>query len=203
MERKSIPILLKATSPEGETKTFTSIGEAAKELGFSECGVGKAFHEKRNRIGEYELEWLDPELDVNPKLDVHPGAAKRIERLKKTFTQIVCTYCGRQLTREERVKNGFGIYKLNEKTGHLIEEHEVNSIYEGNKITGLSVSSLKNAADKGNAIITRRKDKQRFILYWQSIHERCFQIRKEERRLETRRKISEEVKRKKLEEEAL
>ena len=68
---------------------------------------------------------------------------KRIERLKKTFTQIVCTYCGRQLTREERVKNCFGIYKLNEKTGHLMEEHEVNSIYEGNKITGLSVSSLK------------------------------------------------------------
>ena len=198
MGRKSIPILLKATSPEGGTKTFTSIGEAAKKLGFSERGVGKAFHEKRNRIGEYELEWLESKPDVDPKLDVHPGAAKRIERLKKTFTQIVCTYCGRQLTQEERVKNGFGIYKLNEKTGHLMEEHEVNSIYEGNKITGLSVSSLKNAADKGNAIITRRKDKQRFILCcWQSIHERCFQIRNEGRWLEMRRKIREEVERKK------
>ena len=197
MGRKSIPILLKSTSPEGETKMFTSIGEAAKELGISERGVGKAFHEKRNRIGEYELEWLEPEPNVDPK------AAKRIERLKKMFTQIVCTYCGRQLTCKERVKNGFGTYKLNEKTGHLIEEHEVNSIYEAHKITGLSVSSLKNAADKGNAIITRRKDKQLFILYWQSIHERCFQIRKEERWLEIRRKISEEVKRKKLEEEAL
>ena len=165
MGRKSVPILLKAISPKGETKTFTSIGEAAKELGFSERGVGKAFHEKRNRIGEYELEWLEAEPDVDPKLDVHPGAAtKRIERLKKTFTQIVCKYCDRQLTRKERVKNGFGIYKLNEKTGHLMEEHEVISIYEGNKITGLSVSSLKNAADKGNAIITGRKDKQRFIL---------------------------------------
>ena len=191
MGRKSIPILLKATSPEGETKTFTSISKVAKELGFSKRGVGKAFHERKNRIGEYEREWLEPELDV------HPGAAKRIERLKKTFTQIVCTYCGRQLTREERLKNGFGIYKLNEKTGHLMEEHEVNSIYEGNKITGLSVSSLKNAADKGNAIITRRKDKQRFILCWQSIHERCFQIRKEERWLEMRRKIRKEAERKK------
>ena len=104
MGRKSKPILLKATSPEGETKTFTSIGEAAKELGFNERGVGKAFHEKRNRIGGYELEWLESEPDVHPKLDVHPGAAKRIERLKKTFTQIICTYCGRQLTREERVR---------------------------------------------------------------------------------------------------
>ena len=47
MGRKSIPILLKATSPEGETKMFTSIGEAAKELGFSEHGVGKAFHKKK------------------------------------------------------------------------------------------------------------------------------------------------------------
>ena len=117
--------------------------------------------------------------------------------MKKTLTQIICTYCGRQLTCEERVKNGFGIYKLNEKTGHLIEEHEVNSIYESNKITGLSVSSLKNAADKGNAIITRKNYKQSFILCWQSIHERCFQIRKEERWLEMRRKIREEVERKK------
>ena len=69
-----------------------------------------------------------------------------------------------------------------------------------NKITGLSVSSQKrNAADKGNAIKTRRKDKQRFILCWQSIHERCFQIRNEERWLEMKRKISEEEERKKLE----
>ena len=59
MGRKSIPTLLKVTSPEGETKMFTSIGKAAKELGFSERGVRKAFHEKRNRTGEYELEWLE------------------------------------------------------------------------------------------------------------------------------------------------
>ena len=168
---------------------FTSISEAAKELGFSECGVGKAFHEKGNRVGEYELEWLEPELDV------HPKAAARMERLKKTFTRTVCIYCGGPLTCEDRVKNGFGISKLSEKTGYPIEDH--NSIYEAHKITGLSASSLINAADKGNAIITRRKDKQRFILYWQSIHERCFQIRKEETRLEKRRKISKEMKRKK------
>ena len=110
MGRKSIPILLKATSPEGETKMFISIGEAAKELGFSEHGVGKAFQENRNRIGEYELEWLEPELDV------HPKAVARMERLKKTFTQTVCIYCGGQLTCEDRVKNGFSTSKLSEKT---------------------------------------------------------------------------------------
>ena len=70
MGRKSITILLKATSPEGETKTFTCIGEAAKELGFSECGVGKAFHEKRNRIDEYELEWLEPKwLELEERIN--------------------------------------------------------------------------------------------------------------------------------------
>ena len=78
-----------------------------------------------------------------------------MERLKKMFTQTVCIYCGGSLTHKDRVKNGFGISKLSEKTGYPIEDHEVNSISEANKITGLSVSSLKNAADKGNAIITR------------------------------------------------
>ena len=197
MRRKSIPILLKATSPEGETKTFTSIGEAAKELGFSKHGVGKAFHEKRNRIGEYELEWLEPKPDVDPE------AAVRIERLKKTFTRTVCVYCNKPLTREDRVEDGFSISKLNERTGYSMEDHEVKSIYEAHKLTGLSVSSLINAVDKRNTIITRRKDKQQFISYWQSIHERCFQIRREERWLETRRKISKEGKKKKLEDEAL
>ena len=113
------------------------------------------------------------------------------------LTQTVCTYCNKPLTHEDRVRDGFGISKLDEKTGHLTEDHDVNSIYEAHKITGLSVSSLNNAVDKGNAMITRRKDKQRFALYWRSIHERCFQIRKEERWLEMRRKIREEAERKK------
>ena len=127
MGRKSIPILLKATLPEGETKTFTSIGEAAKELGFSERGVGKAFHEKRNRIGGYELEWLEPEPDV------HPKAAARIEGLKRVLTQTVCTYCNKPLTRADRVRDGFGISKLDGKTRHLTEDHDVNSIYKAPK----------------------------------------------------------------------
>ena len=180
MGRKSIPILLKATSPEGKTKTLTSIGEAARELGFSERGIGKAFHEKKNRIGEYELEWLEPEAKEDIKLD-DSVIAKRIERLKKSYNQPTCIYCGKPMTREERVKNGFGIYEIDEKTSHIKTFHEVKSIYEGNKLTGLSTRALRNAADKGNIMITRRKDKQRFILSWQTIHEWCFQKRKEEK----------------------
>ena len=101
------------------------------------------------------------------------------------------------MTREERVKNGFGIYEIDEKTGHIKTFHKVKSIYEGNKLTGLSTRALRNAADKGNIMITRRKDKQRFILSWQTIHEWCFQKTKEERWLETRRQVREEVERKK------
>ena len=93
MGRKSIPNLLKAASPEGETKTFTSIGEAAKELGFSKCGVGKAFHEKRNKIGEYELEWLEPELDV------HPKAAARMGAPSELFCKKSCSTVGILLTK--------------------------------------------------------------------------------------------------------
>ena len=39
-----------------------------------------------------------------------------------------------------------------------MEDHKVKSIYEAHKLTGLSVSSLINAADKRNAIITRNND---------------------------------------------
>ena len=37
---------------------------------------------KRNRIGEYELEWLEPKSNVDPK------AAARMERLKKTLLEL-------------------------------------------------------------------------------------------------------------------
>ena len=117
MGRKSISILLKATSG-NETKTFTSIGEAARELGFSKHGVDKAFHEKRNRIGEYQLEWLEPEAKDDIKID-DSVIAKRIEGLVNAYTHPVCIYCGKPMTREERVKNGFGVYEVDEKTSHI------------------------------------------------------------------------------------
>ena len=58
--RKPIPILLKSTSPEGEVRFFETIKEASEGLGFSERGIGKAYHAGRNRIGEYEQEWFEP-----------------------------------------------------------------------------------------------------------------------------------------------
>ena len=67
--RKPIFINLKATSLDGEVRFFRSIKDAARELEFSERGVGRAYHDSRNRIGQYELEWLEPEpVEEPPKI---------------------------------------------------------------------------------------------------------------------------------------
>ena len=46
--RKPISINLKSASPDGEVRFFKTIKEAAKELEFSERGVGRAYHAGRN-----------------------------------------------------------------------------------------------------------------------------------------------------------
>ena len=77
--RKPILINLKATAPSGDIKSFRSIPEAARELGFSEHGVRKAYHAKRNRIGEYELEWLEPVPEPAP----FPVLKSKFEKIKE------------------------------------------------------------------------------------------------------------------------
>ena len=66
MGRKSIPILLKGTSPEGETKTFTSIGEAAKELDLANVELVKHSMKREIEIGEYELEFFRTRTRCSP-----------------------------------------------------------------------------------------------------------------------------------------
>ena len=65
--RKPTPINLKSTSPEIVVRTFKSIPEAARELGFSEAAVKKAKYSNRNKIGEYQLEWLETPLESKPE----------------------------------------------------------------------------------------------------------------------------------------
>ena len=127
-------------------------------MGFSECGIGKAFHEKKNRTDEYELEWLEtpskPEAKDDIKID-DSVIAKRIEGLVNAYTHPVCIYCGKPMTHKERVKNGFGVYDVDEKTGHIKTFNETKTIYDANKLTGISTRALRNAADQGNPMITR------------------------------------------------
>ena len=155
MGRKPIPINLKATSPEDETYTFTSIPESASGLGFSEQAVEKAYRKDRTRIGEYQLGWLEPEIET----EEDPKIVERIERTKTAFDTPNCSYCGKPLTRKDRVEDGFRIMRMG-KDGYPVEEYNVKSLYEAHKLTGLSLPSLINAAEKGSVSITRKKIKK-------------------------------------------
>ena len=82
--RKPTPINLKSTSPEGVVRTFKSIPEAARELGFSEAAVKKAKYSNRNRTGEYQLEWLEPK----PEKPAFNGLER--DKLNKTKNYFIC-----------------------------------------------------------------------------------------------------------------
>ena len=84
--------------------------------------------------------------------------------------------------RKDRVEDGFRIMRMG-NDGYPVEEYNVKSLYEAHKLTGLSLSSLINAAEKGNITITRRKDKKEFLISWGKIHDVCFEIRRGEERM--------------------
>ena len=188
MGKKGITITLKSTSPEGEVKYFKSFPEAARELGFSKVGVSKACYVKRDRIGEYQLGWLEPELEPGEK---DPEVLERIKRCKEKLDKPNCVYCNRELTRKDRVDECFSILYLG-KDGNLKGMQNFTSLYQASKVTGLSLCSLINASEKGNFKITERKDKKGFLISWFIIHDDCFELRKAKRREEERIKDLEE-----------
>ena len=76
--------------------------------------MGKAYHAGRNRIGEYELEWLEPDEMPNAMLTEiskkvpRTDTAKIKVKIEKTGThkdtlekmsipKFNCTYCGKPL----------------------------------------------------------------------------------------------------------
>ena len=176
--RKPLPINLKTTSPDGEVRFFKTIREAAKELGFSERGMGKAYHAGRNRIGEYELEWLEPDEVPNAMLSAIPKKVPRTDtakikikikdRLKKENVDekmfLNCTFCELPLERKDR-SDYISLARLDnnkDSLGDMIDFRSYNSMYEASKATGISLNSLWNAREKGNTLIIRRKDKVPF-----------------------------------------
>ena len=173
--RKPTPINLKSTSPEGVIRTFKSIPEAARELGFSEAAVKKAKYSNRNRIGEYQLEWLETPLE--PKIE--KPAFNRLEWVKSNKTKN-CFICGEPLETEDKMDN-FSIEELNSK-GEIIQTHYPGSLYRAAQISGISWNALKNAKDKGNRIVYRTKDKMPFELGWGTSHLPCFEERRRKER---------------------
>ena len=186
--RKPILINLKATAPSGDVKFFSSFPEAAREMGFSEYGVRKAYYSKRNRIGEYKLEWLEPilkEEKEEPKRKRKPKT--KIDKIKGGRA-INCFICEKPLTGKDRMDfDSFSIEELNDK-GKEASTISPSSLYEASKETGLSLGALRNARNAGNTLLTRRRDKKKFRVYWRASHDACFQARKEKRREEEREK---------------
>ena len=180
--RKPIAINMKSTSPEGEVKFFKTIHEAARELGFSERGVGKAYHEKRSRIGGYELQWLEPEPE--PSTDSKP--------IPKPETTTNCWICNQPLDPKDRMNSRCLELEELDGNGNVIDSFFPEALYRASKISGLSLNTLRNARDKGNRLLVRRSDKKQFRITWCTSHDTCFKARREREREEERNKDLEE-----------
>ena len=89
--------------------------------------------------------------------------------------------------------------KMIDKAGDAIGTRSYESLYKASQDTGISLGALRNARDKGNTVVVRRSDKVPFRILWSDIHKRCFEKRKEDRRLAEREKeLKEEAKRKEM-----
>ena len=202
---------MKATSPDGEVRFFRSIKDAARELGFSECGVGTAYHDGRNRIGQHELEWLEPEPVEEPR-KIKPrrkprnttGEIKKKveEKMNKAKEENVrgrmlfkCTFCGKELDGKD-ISDYFIMEEL-DSSGNSIDLRTYKSLYEASQDTKISLNA-RNARDKANTVIVRRRDKNPFRISWSNIHPKCFEAKKEIERSEERERLEEAKRREAL-----
>ena len=116
MVRKATNILLRVTSENNERFSspviFKTFSDAAKALGFTEQGIGKAYRSKKssmkNSSGKYDFEWLEPEepkQEPKPKPGTAPKRNLKL-RLVKDSKTLKCFICEEPLTYEDRVKDG-------------------------------------------------------------------------------------------------
>ena len=66
-----------------------------------------------------------------------------------------------------------------DRNGNSLWNRNYRSLNEAFNETGISMGALKNARDRMNDFIIRRRDGVPFQAYWSNIHENCFQARKE------------------------
>ena len=168
--RKSKPINLKSISPDGEVRFFKTIREAVRELGFSERGMGKAYHAGRNRIGEYELKWLEPDAvpgamlteifkkvprtdTVKIKVKIKERSSRRDNEYytteKTSISKFNCIYCGQPLEEKDR-SDYFLISRLDNNKDSLRDQIDIkvyNTIYKASRDTAISRCALRNARE--------------------------------------------------------
>ena len=186
--RKPIIINLKATSPEGEVSHYRTIKDAAREMGFNESSIKRAYHTGRNRIGEYQLEWLEVEEEA-PKRKYKNIAAKvkkedeemrekrGLEKLVRARESKKCSYCGMELGKQDIAD--FFFLLIMDKNGKVTENKTYGSLYKASQENGISLGALRNARDNMNTVIVRREDKMPFKVLWSTIHKTCFNAKKD------------------------
>ena len=101
---------------------------------------------------------------------------------KTSISKFDCIYCGQPLEEKDR-SDYFLISRLDnnkDSLGDQIDVKAYNTIYEASRDTAISQCALRNAREKGNTLIVRRKDKVLFEIDWSDIHPNCFEARKED-----------------------
>ena len=119
-----------------KARNFRSIPAVSKATGISLRAVRNDYHSRRTSIkkasGEvYTLKWMEL---VTP-----------IDTSK-------CYYCHRDLTVKDR-NTWFHMERKDIKQYPMT----FTSLYKASKVTGISNSALRNACEKNNKVITRRK----------------------------------------------
>ena len=199
MVRKARNILLRVTSESNERFSspviFKTFSDAAKALGFTEQGTGKAYRSKKssmkNSSGKYDFEWLEPEepKQHKPKPGTAPKRNLKLGLVKDSKT-INCFICEEPLTYEDRVRDGNTVEMLN-KDGEVIRNTYYDSIYRIHKGPRVCRNTLIYAANRGNDIIIRG-DGAIFKVWWNNSHSDCFEKRKKDKLLERRKKEQQE-----------
>ena len=206
MVRKATNILLRVTSENNEKLSspviFKTFSDAAKALGFTEKGIGKAYRSKKssmkNSSGKYDFEWLEPEEPKQePKQEPSPKSKSGTESkrnlklgLVKDSKTLNCFICEEPLTYEDRVRDGNRVEMLN-KDREVIRNTHYDSIYHIHKGRRICKNALIYAANHGNDIIVRG-DGAIFQVWWHDSHSDCFEKRKKEKLLEKRKKEQQE-----------
>ena len=206
MIRKAMNISLRVTSENNKKFSspviFKTFSDAAKALGFTEQGIGKAYHSKKssmkNSSGKYDFEWLEPEEPKQepkqePSPKPKPGTAPKRNLklgLVKDSKTLNCFICEEPLTYEDRVRDRNTVEMLN-KGGEVIRNTYYDSICHIHKGTRICRNALIYAANRGNDIIVRG-DGAIFKVWWHNSHSDCFEKRKKDKVLKRRKKEQQE-----------
>ena len=90
----------------------------------------------------------------------------------KEVSKNICVYCGKELGKQDKID--FFVMAKMDKKGEDVSSSTYESLYRACQESGVSLGALRNARDKMNDFVIRRRDKVPFKLLWQNIHKDCF-----------------------------